>query len=65
MVANAVLYLPHSGVYRERDPVFRKVARRLRADSCVASSTMFAWGYAPMFYYYADLPAASRFALMA
>ena len=26
---------------------------------------MFVWGYAPIFYYYADLPAASRFVVMA
>jgi 4-amino-4-deoxy-L-arabinose transferase-like glycosyltransferase len=65
MVANAVLYLGGLKVYREIDPVFRKVADRLRADACAPGATMFVWGYAPAFYYYADLPIASRFAVMA
>jgi 4-amino-4-deoxy-L-arabinose transferase-like glycosyltransferase len=65
MVANAVLYLGGLKVYREIDPVFRKVAERLRADACAPGATMFVWGYAPAFYYYADLPIASRFAVMA
>ena len=65
MVANAVLYLGGLRVYREIDPVFRRVAARLRADGCARGATMFVWGYAPAFYYYADLPIASRFAVMA
>jgi 4-amino-4-deoxy-L-arabinose transferase-like glycosyltransferase len=64
-VVNAVLYLGGLRVYREVDPVYRKVADRLRADPCGAGATMFVWGYAPAFYYYADLPLASRFAVMA
>jgi hypothetical protein len=65
MAANAVLYLGGLKVYREIDPVFRRVADRLRADPCAPGATMFVWGYAPAFYYYADLPIASRFAVMA
>jgi hypothetical protein len=65
MAANAVLYLGGLRVYREIDPAFRNVARRLRADACAPGATMFVWGYAPAFYYYADLPIASRFAVMA
>jgi len=64
MVANAALYHPGSQVYRERSPVFRLVGERLRGDPC-APGPLFVWGYAPMFYYYADLPAASRFVVLA
>lgn len=64
-VANAILYLDHAGVYREGDPVYRKVAAWLRADACAPDATLFVWGYAPMFYYFADLRPASRFVVLA
>jgi hypothetical protein len=64
-IANVVLYFGGLRVYRELDPVYREVAGRLRADACASRATMFVWGYAPPFYYYADLPAASRFVVMA
>lgn len=65
MVANAILYLGDVKVYRERDPVFRKIGERLRADPCYVDGSLFVWGYAPIIYYYADMPAASRFVVMA
>jgi len=64
-IANAVLYLGSSRVYRETDSVFRRVAERLRADPCSGGASLFVWGYAPLIYYYADLPAASRFVVLA
>jgi hypothetical protein len=64
-ISTAILYFWPSRVYRERDPVYRLVADRLHADACAPGATMFVWGYAPPFYYYADLPAASRFVVMA
>jgi hypothetical protein len=60
--ANAVLYYA-TNVYEETRPVYRRVAERLRADSCFPDSTLFVWGYAPIFYYAADRPAASRFVM--
>jgi hypothetical protein len=63
--ANAYLYLGPSDVYREQAPVFRAVGARLHADPCSVNASMFVWGYAPMFYYYAGLPAATRFAVLA
>jgi hypothetical protein len=61
-VANAALYLGPLRVYRERDPVFRRVADRLRADPC--PGPVFVWGWSPTIYYYAGLPLASRFAVL-
>ena len=52
-------------VYRERDPVFRRVAERLSQDACHAGGSLFVWGNAPMFYYYSGLAPASRFVVMA
>src|SRR6185436_4749408 len=37
------------------------VASRLSRDPCYANASMFVWGSAPIFYYQADLPPASRF----
>ncbi len=65
MLANAYVYLADTRVYRERDPVFRAVAARLQGDACAAGATMFVWGYAPVLYYHADIPAASRFIVLA
>ncbi len=64
-LANTWLYFTPNRVYRERDPTFDEIARFLRADSCYARGTLFVWGYAPIIYYYADMPAASRFAVLA
>ncbi len=64
-LANAYLYLGGTRVYGERNPVFRKVAARLQRDTCAADATMFVWGYAPVFYYHADIPPASRFIVLA
>ena len=63
--ANAYLYLGDPRVYRERDPVYRRVAERLARDACHPGGSLFVWGYAPMFYYYSGLPPASRFVVMA
>jgi hypothetical protein len=60
--ANAALYLGPFHVYRERDPVFREVAERLRADPC--AGPVFVWGWSPMIDYYANRPLASRFAVL-
>ena len=66
--ANAWLWLGHSGVYREADPVYRAVAERLEADECFRGARLFVWGWAPAFYYEAGLRGArpaSRFAVLA
>ena len=63
-IVNAVLYFGDTNVYRERDPVYRKVAQVLKRSPCYTGATLFVWGYAPMFYYYAELTPASRFALL-
>lgn len=60
-VLNMLAYYGPRRVYRETDPVFRKVGETLRHDRCSKGATMFVWGYAPMFYYYADIAPASRF----
>jgi 4-amino-4-deoxy-L-arabinose transferase-like glycosyltransferase len=65
MGANAILYSGNSGIYRERDPVYRHVAERLRRDSCAPDATLFVWGYAPIFYYLSGFRPASRFAVLA
>jgi hypothetical protein len=65
---NAWLWLGHSGVYHEADPVYRRVAERLEADECFPGSRLFVWGWAPAFYYEAGLRGArpaSRFAVLA
>jgi hypothetical protein len=51
-------------VYRETDPVFGRVAAQLRSDPCFEGSSLFVWGYAPVFYYETRIPPASRFALL-
>lgn len=61
---NAYLYFGDSHVYRERDPVYRNVAERLQLDPNYSNATLFVWGYAPAFYYYAELKPASRFVVM-
>jgi hypothetical protein len=61
---NVYLYYGNNSIYRERDPIYRKVAMRLQADSCYHSGTLFVWGYAPAFYYYSGLEPASRFVVM-
>jgi 4-amino-4-deoxy-L-arabinose transferase-like glycosyltransferase len=60
-LANAALYYGNKHVYEETDPVFRKVADRLRSGPGSGGETLFVWGFAPEFYYFADLPPASRF----
>jgi hypothetical protein len=62
-IANAVLLLGPVHVYRERDPVYRAVAERLRRDAC-APGPLFVWGWAPMVYYHSGLPPASRFVVL-
>lgn len=65
--STAVLYfdaLPGRRVYRETDPVFQRVGERLRGDPCFDGATLFVWGYAPIFYYEARLPPASRFVVL-
>ena len=40
----------------------QRVAARLRSDACYGNdASMFVWGSAPIFYYHAELPLASRF----
>ena len=63
-IANAALYLGPFHVYRERDPAFRRVADRLRADPCARGGSVFVWGWAPIIYYFADMPPASRFVVL-
>jgi hypothetical protein len=67
-VVNAHLYYGNNNVYRERDPVYKGVAQTLKQDPCSEKGTIFVWGYAPAFYYYAGLEAglkpASRFVVM-
>ena len=63
-IANASLYLTRSRVYRERDPIFRAVAERLRADPCARRGSLFVWGWAPIIYYLAEMPPASRFVVL-
>ena len=67
--ANAWLWLGEANVYRERDPVYRRVAERLAADACFeVGSRLFVWGWAPAFYYEAGLRGArpaSRFSVLA
>jgi 4-amino-4-deoxy-L-arabinose transferase-like glycosyltransferase len=65
MLSTVVLYSGHAGVYREIDPVFARVGTRLRSDPCAEGGSLFVWGYAPVFYYHARMPAASRFVVLA
>jgi 4-amino-4-deoxy-L-arabinose transferase-like glycosyltransferase len=60
--ANVFLYAG-TQVYEETRPVFRDVASRLRRDPCFPGGNLFVWGFAPSFYYFADLPVASRFVM--
>jgi hypothetical protein len=64
-ISTIALYTGPWRVYREIDPVFAHVGARLRADPCATHGTLFVWGYAPVFYYHARLPAASRFVVLA
>ena len=61
---NGYLYYGDRQVYRELDPVYSRVAERLKVDPCFEGGTLFVWGYAPAFYYYSDLRPASRFVVM-
>ena len=61
---NAYLYFGNQRVYRELDPVYKTVAKRLKQDSCYDNGSIFVWGYAPAFYYYSGLQPASRFVVM-
>ena len=63
-IANSILYFFRNDVYRETDPVFRKVASELRMDSCANKATVYVWGYAPILYYYTGMTPASRFVVM-
>ncbi len=63
-MVNVYLYYGKNNIYRERDPVYRKVADRLKGDPCYGGATLFVWGYAPAFYYYAGVEPASRFVVM-
>jgi hypothetical protein len=65
LAINAALYFGPRRVYRETDPVYGAVAERLRRDPCSSAGSLFVWGYAPVFYYKARLPAASRFVVLA
>jgi 4-amino-4-deoxy-L-arabinose transferase-like glycosyltransferase len=62
-LANAVLYFGRTGVYEETDPAFPRLAARLRSDPCFERASLFAWGFAPQLYYYAERPVASRFVM--
>ena len=48
-------------VYPETRPVFAAVAREMHSRACRPDGSVFVWGYAPQFYYEANLPVASRF----
>lgn len=59
--ANAALYLRPVEIYPEQNAVYQRVAGRLRADPCYVGGSVFVWGHsAPLFYFYAGLPVASR-----
>jgi hypothetical protein len=62
-VATADKYLLRHGALEETRPVYRNVAAFLRRDPCYPGANMFVWGYAPSFYYEAELPVASRFVM--
>ncbi len=62
-IANVLLYFGPFHVHHERDPIYRMLADRLRADPC-APGPVFVWGWAPNIYYYAGLPPASRFVVL-
>jgi hypothetical protein len=64
MATNTALYFGGGRVYQETDPVYGRVAERLRADPCAPDATLFVWGYGPPFYYQSRLPPATRFAVM-
>jgi hypothetical protein len=64
-VSTALLYSSHARVYREIDPVLARVAARLRADTCYGNGSLFIWGNAPVIYYHARMPTASRFVVLA
>jgi len=61
---NMNLYSGDRKVYRERDPVYERIANRLKRDPCHPRASLFVWGYAPAFYYYAGMRPASRFVVM-
>jgi len=61
---NFYLYFGKRDIYRERDPVYQEVAQRLKSDPSYKDATLFVWGYAPAFYYYAHLKPATRFVVM-
>jgi len=63
-IVNVALYFGDTKIYRERDPVYQNVAQVLKRSPCYKGATLFVWGYAPMFYYYAEMTPASRFALL-
>lgn len=63
-VVNGWMYLGGGSVEGETRPVYGRVAERLRADPCFPGASLFVWGFAPSFYYAADLPVASRFLLV-
>jgi 4-amino-4-deoxy-L-arabinose transferase-like glycosyltransferase len=48
-------------VYPETRPVFAAMAREMHSRACRSDGPLFVWGYAPQFYYEANLPVASRF----
>jgi 4-amino-4-deoxy-L-arabinose transferase-like glycosyltransferase len=61
-VANGVLYLSgHPFRWEEHQPIYRKVAERLRSDACFTGASLFSWGPGPMFLYPVGLPSGSRF----
>jgi hypothetical protein len=55
-----VLY-QRTDVYPETRPVFVAMAHEMRTRACRPQGALFVWGYAPQFYYEANLPVASRF----
>ncbi len=59
-VANLAIYA-RADIEEETRPAFRDVAALLSADRCRPGASLFVWGYAPMLYYTADLPMATRF----
>lgn len=60
---NSALYYGDRRIYREKDPVFARVAERLHEDSCFQNASLFVWGYTPL-YYHTQLRPASRFAVL-
>lgn len=62
-IASVYFFWPEKGRIEETHPAYTQVGHYIHDDPCYdeTKSTMFVWGMAPMFYYKADIPLASRY----